>query len=43
MIRIPIAADFLTASILTLAIPLAVVILITIWYGYSWRRGLGQR
>jgi hypothetical protein len=36
-------ADFLAGSILTLVIPLAVVIAVTCWYVFIWRRGTGER
>jgi hypothetical protein len=39
----PLAAHILTGSILTLALPLAVVILVMIWYVILWRRGTGER
>jgi hypothetical protein len=40
---VPIAASFLTGSILTLALPLGVLILVAIWYVVLWRRGSGER
>jgi hypothetical protein len=40
---VPIAAHILTGSILTLVMPIAVVILITIWYYAMWRGGMGER
>jgi hypothetical protein len=40
---IPLAAHFLAGSILTLVIPIAVVIVVTIWYVFMWRRGMGER
>jgi len=42
-IVIPLASDFLTGSILTLVIPVAVVIIVTVWYVLLWRRGTGER
>jgi hypothetical protein len=42
-ITIPIASGFLTGSILTLVLPLGVLILVTIWYVFMWRRGTGER
>jgi hypothetical protein len=36
-------ASFLAGSILTLAIPLAFVIVVTFWYVFIWRRGMGER
>jgi hypothetical protein len=36
-------ATFLAGSILTLVVPLAVVIVVTIWYVFMWRRGMGER
>jgi hypothetical protein len=42
-IAIPIAADFLTGSILTLVLPVGVFIVIAIWYVLLWRRGTGER
>ncbi|MGA2320496.1 MAG: hypothetical protein ABSG95_07105 [Solirubrobacteraceae bacterium] len=41
-IAVPIAAHFLTGSILTLAIPLGVLIVIAVWYVVLWRRGMGE-
>jgi hypothetical protein len=40
---VPIAADFLTGSILSLVLPLGVLILVAIWYVVLWRRGAGER
>ena len=40
---IPLATHFLTASVLTLVVPLGVLILVLIWYGLIWRRGAGER
>ncbi|MFI4977612.1 MAG: hypothetical protein ACHQC8_02875 [Solirubrobacterales bacterium] len=42
-ITIPIAAHFLTGSILTLVVPLGVLIVIAVWYVLLWRRGAGER
>jgi hypothetical protein len=42
-IVIPLATGFLTGSILSLVLPIAVVIVITIWYVMAWRRGTGER
>ena len=42
-IAVPIAAHFLTGSILTLAIPLGVLIVVAVWYVLLWRRGMGER
>ncbi len=42
-ILVPIASSFLTGSILTLVMPLAVVILIGGWYYAMWRSGMGER
>jgi hypothetical protein len=36
-------ASFLAGAILTLAIPLAFVIVVTCWYVIAWRRGMGER
>ena len=41
-IAVPLAAHFLTGSILTLAMPLGVLILVAIWYFVMWRRGVGE-
>jgi hypothetical protein len=38
-----IASSFLTGSILSLALPLAVLIAVAIWYVVLWRRGSGER
>lgn len=43
MFSIPIAAHVLTGSILTLALPLGVLILVAIWFVVLWRRGEGER
>jgi hypothetical protein len=40
---IPVAADFLAGSILSLVLPIAVVIVVAIWYVTAWRRGTGER
>jgi hypothetical protein len=40
---IPLATGFLTGSILSLVLPIAVVIVVTIWYVTMWRRGTGER
>jgi hypothetical protein len=42
-IDLPIAAHILTGSILTLALPLGVLIIVAIWYVVLWRRGEGER
>jgi hypothetical protein len=42
-ISIPLASHFLTASILSLILPLGVVIIVALWYGLLWRRGHGER
>jgi hypothetical protein len=40
---IPLAAHFLTGSILSLVLPIAVVIVIAVWYVVMWRHGTGER
>jgi hypothetical protein len=40
---IAVLATFLAGSILTLVVPVAVVIVICIWYVFMWRRGTGER
>jgi hypothetical protein len=42
-IALPIAAHFLTGSILTLAMPLGVLIAIVVWYVLIWRRDARER
>lgn len=42
-ITVPIATHFLTGSILTLALPLGVLIVVAVWYVVLWRRGAGER
>jgi hypothetical protein len=42
-LAILVASGFLTGSILTLALPLGVLILVAIWYLVLWRRGMGER
>lgn len=39
----PIASGALTGSILSLALPLGVLIAVTVWYVVLWRRGTGER
>jgi hypothetical protein len=36
-------AHFLTGSILSLALPLGVLILVAVWYVVLWRQGSGER
>jgi hypothetical protein len=38
-IALPIAAHFLTGSILTLVLPLGVLIAVVVWYVALWQRG----
>jgi hypothetical protein len=40
---VPVAAHFLTGSILSLVLPLAVLILVAVWYVLLWSRGSGER
>jgi len=40
---VPLAAHFLTGSILSLVLPIAVVIVVAIWYVMMWGRGTGER
>jgi hypothetical protein len=42
-ITVPIATSNLIGSILTLALPLGVLIAVTVWYVILWRRGMGER
>ena len=42
-IVLTLASSFLTGSILTLAMPLAVLIAVAVWYVVLWRRGTGER
>jgi hypothetical protein len=42
-LTIPIAAHFLTGSILSLVLPVGVLIVIVAWYMLLWRRGAGER
>jgi hypothetical protein len=42
-ISIPLAAHFLAGSILTLAVPLGVLIVVAIWYVRVWRREMAKR
>ena len=39
----PLLATFLAGSILSLVLPIAVVVIVTIWYVGVWRRGSGER
>lgn len=38
----PLAAHFLTGSILSLVLPLGVLVVVAFWYGLRWRRGAAQ-
>lgn len=40
---IPLASHFLTGSVLTLALPLGVLIVVAAWYAVLMRRGGGER
>jgi hypothetical protein len=40
---IPLAAHFLTGSILTIALPLGVLIVVACWYVFLLRHGGGER
>jgi hypothetical protein len=40
---VPLAAHFLTGSILTLALPLGVLIVVAVWYTLMLRGGAGER
>lgn len=40
---VPLAAHFLTGSILTLALPLGVLIVVAAWYVLMLRGGAGER
>jgi hypothetical protein len=40
---IPLASNFLAGSILSLVLPIAVVIVVAIWYVAMWRGGMGER
>ena len=42
-LTLPLATHFLTASVLTLALPLGVFIVVIAWYALLWRRGAGER
>jgi hypothetical protein len=42
-LNVPIAAHFLTGSILSLVIPLGVLLVVVAWYGLVLRRGAGER
>jgi hypothetical protein len=42
-LTIPLAAHFLTGSILTLALPLGVLIVVAAWYALLMRGGAGER
>jgi hypothetical protein len=42
-LALPIASDFLTGSILSLVLPVAVLIAVVIWFLMLWRRGFGER
>jgi hypothetical protein len=40
---LPLAANFQTAAVLTLVVPLGVLILVAVWYVLLWHRGEGER
>jgi hypothetical protein len=42
-IAITLMSTFLAGSILTFALPLGVLIAVTVWYIVLWRRGSGER
>jgi len=42
-LELPLATNFLTGSILTLALPLGVLIVIAVWYVLILLRGTGER
>ncbi len=42
-LSIPLASHFLTGSILTLALPLAALICVAVWYVVLWRRDSDER
>jgi hypothetical protein len=42
-VQLPIATHFLTGSILSLALPLGVLIVIAVWYVLLIRGGMGER
>ncbi len=42
-LAIALAASFLAGSILTLALPLGVLIVVALWYVYLLRGGAGER
>jgi hypothetical protein len=42
-IAIPLATHFLTASVLTLVLPVGVFIAVIFWFSVLWRRGAGER
>ena len=42
-LTVPIATHFLTGSILTLALPLGVLIVVAVWYVAMLRGGAGER
>ncbi len=42
-LQLPLAAHILTASILTLVLPLGVLVVVSVWYWVLFRRGAGER
>ena len=42
-IALVLASGFQTGAVLTLVLPIAVLIVIAIWYVAMWRRGMGER
>jgi hypothetical protein len=42
-LHLPVAAHFLTGSILTLVLPLGVLIVVAVWYMLLLRGGFGER
>lgn len=42
-LTVPLAAHLQTGSVLTLVMPVAVVIIVAIWYYRLWSSGMGER
>ncbi|HLW94099.1 MAG TPA: hypothetical protein VKS25_01855 [Solirubrobacteraceae bacterium] len=40
---LPLAAHYLTASVLTLVVPVGLFALVSLWYVLIWRRGTDDR
>jgi hypothetical protein len=42
VMALPVAAHFLTGSILSLVLPLGVLVIVAVWYSLRWHRRAGE-